>query len=223
MALTTLISLSLQTSFANDIYVSSIGDDVSLELKQQGHDMDVDVVVNGDTNSIKTDQFCTAGTSCVPNNMDITVTGNTNTVWTAQGRHFSSSTSTTLSTDSNEPGGQNLDVTIVGDNNSVKASQRNANSVHSNNMDVDITGNSNSVFANQGGSGTKSLDIDINNDGNTVSNNQVSNAAHSSNITIGGTGPTVLGVTQSGNTAQSYTLNQTCVNQNGCTISVTQQ
>ena len=222
MAAIVLISLKPATSAANDIYVNSIGDSVELNLKQEGHNMDVDVVVNGDNNSVATDQFCTAGSSCVANNMDVDITGDTNVVWTVQGRHFAASNSITLSTDSNEPGGMNLDVTITGDGNGVMASQRNANSLHTNNMDVDITGDSNAVFANQGGQGTKSLDLDISNNGNTVAHSQVSNANHSSTVSLGGTGPTSLSVNQSANTARTYTLNQNCVNANGCSITINQ-
>ena len=89
-------------------------------------------------------------------------------------------------------------------------------------MDIAITGSSNSVFATQVGSGVKDIDITVNNDSNSISNVQQGNGSHTSTITLGGTDPTTLSVTQGGNTAQTYTLSQTCVTPGGCAITINQ-
>ena len=52
---------------------------------------------------------------------------------------------------------------------------------------------------------------------------QTGNGYHTSTITLGGTGATTFTGLQGGNSSRTYTLNQSCVNTNGCTVTVTQQ
>ena len=70
--------------------------------------------------------------------------------------------------------------------------------------------------------GDKTLTGTINNDYNTVSTIQKKNGAHTATITLDGTYGTNLTLVQTGTTAQSYTLTQTCNTVGGCTVSVTQ-
>jgi len=189
------------------------------DVSQQGDNLNAYLEQDGIGNSMKTDQYC--NNACVTSDMRIVVSGNSNNVYSAQGRHFQNSTSN-LSTDSNEPGALDLDLDITGDSNSVKTSQKNHLSSNPHNMDIDITADSNTVFSTQAGQGTKSMTMVVTNDSNTISHQQFGNGAHTSTVALGGTGPTAFTVTQGGNTAKTYTLNQTCTNTNGCTVTVSQ-
>ena len=189
---------------------------------QTGHNMNIMLEVeDGSNNLIEAEQYCTEGSSCVTNDMDVNVDGSNNLVSTVQGRLFTN-TSGATHTDSSELGGLTMDIDITGNSNGLLASQRNQNANHSHNMDIAITGSSNSVFATQVGSGVKDIDITVNNDSNSISNIQQGNGSHTSTITLGGTDPTTLSVTQGGNTAQTYTLSQTCVTSGGCAITINQ-
>jgi len=190
------------------------------DVSQQGDNLNAYVEQDGSLNSMITDQYC--NNSCVTSDMRIVVSGNSNSVHSVQGRHFNNSTAA-LITDSNEPGGLDLDLDITGDSNSVKTSQRNHYSYNTHNMDIDITADSNTLFANQAGQGTKSMTLTVTSDGNTMSHTQGGNGTHTSTVSLGGTGPTTMNVNQGGNTGQTYTLSNTCTNANGCTVTVNQQ
>jgi hypothetical protein len=190
------------------------------DVSQQGDNLNAYVEQDGSLNSMITDQYC--NNACVTSDMRIVVSGNSNSVHSAQGRHFNNSTSA-LTTDSNEPGALDLDLDITGDSNSVKTSQKNHLTSNPHNMDIDITADSNTLFANQAGQGTKSMTMVVTSDSNTITHTQGGNGAHTSTISLGGTGATTMSVNQGGNNAQTYTLNQTCTNTNGCTVTVNQQ
>lgn len=190
------------------------------DVSQQGDNLRAYVEQDGSLNSMITDQYC--NNACVTSDMRIVVSGNSNSVHSAQGRHFTNSTSN-LSTDSNEPGALDLDLDITGNSNSVKTSQKNHLSSNPHNMDIDITADSNTLFANQSGQGTKSMTMVVTSDSNSITHTQGGNGAHTSTVSLSGTGATTMSVNQGGNNAQTYTLNQTCTNTNGCTVTVNQQ
>lgn len=190
------------------------------DVSQQGDNLNAYVEQDGSLNSMITDQYC--NNACVTSDMRIVVSGNSNSVYSAQGRHFTNSTSA-LTTDTNEPGALDLDLDITGDSNSVKTSQKNHLSSNPHNMDIDITADSNTLFANQAGQGTKSMTMVVTSDSNSITHIQGGNGAHTSTISLGGTGATTMSVNQGGSNAQTYTLNQTCTNTNGCTVTVNQQ
>jgi hypothetical protein len=190
------------------------------DVSQQGDNLNAYVEQDGSLNSMITDQYC--NNACVTSDMRIVVSGNSNSVHSAQGRHFTNSTSA-LTTDTNEPGALDLDLDITGNSNSVKTSQKNHLTSNPHNMDIDITADSNTLFANQAGQGTKSMTMVVTSDSNSITHTQGGNGAHTSTISLGGTGATTMSVNQGGNNAQTYTLNQTCTNTNGCTVTVNQQ
>ena len=192
----------------------------TFDVSQQGDNLNAYVEQDGSGNSMITDQYC--NNACATSDMRIVVSGNLNSVHSAQGRHFTNSTSG-LSTDSNEPGALDLDLDITGNSNSVKTSQKNHLTSNPHNMDIDITADSNTLFANQAGQGTKSMTMVVTSDSNTITHTQGGNGAHTSTISLGGTGPTTMNVNQGGNTAKTYTLSNTCTNANGCTVTVNQQ
>jgi len=117
-----------------------------------------------------------------------------------------------------------MDIDITGSNNSLMMSQRNQNANHAHNIDVDINGNYNSVFGTQVGSGNKDIDIDLSGNANAVSTVQGGNGSHSATLNLSAPhGPAYsINLTQTGNTAQSYTMSGTCSNPNGCAYTVTQ-
>ena len=224
-----------QHGYAHESTISQNGDDNTAHVEtgrssshianhfnvsQQGDNLRAYVEQDGSGNFMITDQYC--NNACVTSDMRIVVNGNANSVYSAQGRHFTSSTSS-LSTDTNEPGALDLDLDITGNSNSVKTSQKNHLSSNPHNMDIDITASSNSVFSTQSGQGTKSMTMVVTSDGNSISHVQGGNGAHTSNFSLGGTGPTAFNVIQGGSTAQTYTLTQTCLNAGGCTVNVHQQ
>ena len=189
-------------------------------VSQQGDNLNAYVEQDGSGNNMITDQYC--NNACVTSDMRIVVNGNLNTVYSAQGRHFTNSTSG-LSTDSNEPGALDLDLDITGNSNNVKTSQKNHLTTNPHNMDIDITADSNTVFSTQSGQSTKSMTMVVTSDSNSIHHVQGGNGAHTSTVSLAGTGPTNFSVIQGGSTAKTYTLNQTCTNANGCTVSVHQQ
>ena len=224
-----------QHGYAHESTISQNGDDNTahvetgrsnshignqFDVSQQGDNLNAYVEQDGSLNSMITDQYC--NNACVTSDMRIVVSGNSNSVYSAQGRHFTNSTSA-LTTDSNEPGALDLDLDITGDSNSVKTSQKNHLSSNPHNMDIDITADSNTLFANQAGQGTKSMTLTVTSDGNTMTHTQGGNGTHTSTVSLGGTGPTTMNVNQGGNTGQTYTLSNTCTNANGCTVTVNQQ
>ena len=198
----------------NDITGTQTGDNNELHAE----------VLSGSNNTITAEQYCTQGSSCVTNDMDVLVTGSTNSVSVVQGRVFLNS-SGTLNTDSMEPGGLTMDVDITGSNNSLMMSQRNQNANHAHNIDVDVSGDYNSVFGTQVGSGTKDIDIDITGDANAVSVVQEGNGSHTATMNLSSPyGPAYsVNLTQQGNTGQSYTMSGICTNPNGCAYIVNQQ
>ncbi len=198
----------------NDITGTQTGDNNDLHAE----------VLTGSNNTIIAEQYCTQGSSCVTNDMDVLVTGSTNSVAVVQGRVYLNS-SGTLHTDSNEPGGLTMDIDITGSNNGLMMSQRNQNTNHAHNIDVDVTGDYNSVFGTQVGSGSKDIDIDISGDANSISAVQTGNGSHTATMNLSSpNGPAyTINLTQQGNTGQSYTMSGICTNPNGCAYTVNQQ
>ena len=70
--------------------------------------------------------------------------------------------------------------------------------------------------------GDKTFTMTIYNDDNEVAVTQKNNGAHTATITLRGTQPTDLNLTQSGNSTQTYSLNQNCVTAGGCSVTVNQ-
>ena len=195
----------------NQFSVTQTGDNINAYLEQ-----------DGSYNTMETEQRCSTGSNCLTQDMRIVVTGNSNSVKAKQGVHYNNNTGATTY-DGTEPGGNDMDVDVTGSNNSLMISQRNQNSIRTHNMDVDITGDYNDVFHTQAGDADKTSTLTINNDNNAVEHVQTGNGYHTSTITLGGTGATTFTGLQGGNSSRTYTLNQSCVNTNGCTVTVTQQ
>ena len=222
---TILISLNLGTSFANEIYITSIGDNLDLEIIQDGENNAIGSSTNASTNNGDTNKLFikqkNTGHAAASGTIEFGITGDNNNIELGQGF-----TGTGLvGTDTTESGAKFIELNVTGDSNNVHVGQRNGSSgtYVGHIATVDITGNSNSVDAEQTNDGLKSVDIDLSGNGHSVFSRQMSEGAHTSTIDLtNGGGAYTMSVTQNSNTAQSYTLQGTCYVAQGCAVSVTQ-
>jgi hypothetical protein len=222
---TILISLNLQTSFANEIYITSIGDNLDLEIIQDGENNAIGSSTNASTNNGDTNKLFikqkNTGQAAASGTIEFGITGDNNNIELGQGF-----TGTGLvGTDTTESGAKFIELNVTGDSNNVHVGQRNGSSGTYNGhiATVDIIGNSNSVDAEQTNDGLKSVDIDLSGNGHSVISRQISEGAHTSTINLSnGGGAYSLNVTQNSQTAQTYSLTGTCYVAGGCAVSVTQ-
>ena len=222
---TILISLNLQTSFANEIYITSIGDNLDLDIIQDGENNTIGSSINASTNNGDTNKLFikqkNTGQAAASGTIEFGITGDNNNIELGQGF-----TGTGLvGTDTTESGAKFIELNVTGDSNNVHVGQRNGSSGTYNGhiATVDIIGNSNSVDAEQTNDGLKSVDIDLSGNGHSVFSRQMNDGAHTSTIDLtNGGGAYTMSVTQNSNTAQSYTLQGTCYVAQGCAVSVTQ-
>jgi hypothetical protein len=222
---TILISLNLGTSFANEIYITSIGDNLDLEIIQDGENNAIGSSTNASTNNGDTNKLFikqkNTGQAAASGTIEFGITGDNNNIELGQGF-----TGTGLvGTDTTESGAKFIELNVTGDSNNVHVGQRNGSggTYVGHIATVDITGNSNSVDAEQTNDGLKSVDIDLSGNGHSVISRQMSEGAHTSTIDLtNGGGAYTMSVTQNSNTAQSYTLQGTCYVAQGCAVSVTQ-
>ena len=222
---TILISLNLGTSFANEIYITSIGDNLDLEIIQDGENNAIGSSTNASTNNGDTNKLFikqkNTGHAAASGTIEFGITGDNNNIELGQGF-----TGTGLvGTDTTESGAKFIELNVTGDSNNVHVGQRNGSSgtYVGHIATVDITGNSNSVDAEQTNDGLKSVDIDLSGNGHSVFSRQMNNGAHTSTIDLSnGGGAYSLSVTQNSTTAKSYTLQGTCYVAQGCAVSVTQ-
>ena len=116
--------------------------------------------------------------------------------------------------------GNFAELNITGSTNNITVNQKGAGSKT---LFTSVTGNNNTVSALQDGLGQQYLDITLTGNGHTVNASQDGTGNHLGyiNLTNGG-GASTVNLTQSGSTAQSYSITQTCVNPAGCSVSVTQ-
>jgi hypothetical protein len=172
------------------------------------------------------------------NYMEITVSGNSNTVHAGQGYTFNS---IGLASESLTPSNYNvLGLTVSGSSNTVTSSQLGL----SNSAIISIAGGTNTVTVNQTGNNNQEYNI-INGSGNALSISQTGNGhivaanlyGNGNTASITQTGSAAMGavlnltnaggannviVTQTGSTTQAYSLQQTCSNPVGCNTTVTQ-
>lgn len=222
---TILISLNLGTSFANEIYITSIGDNLDLEIIQDGENNAIGSSTNASTNNGDTNKLFikqkNTGHAAASGTIEFGITGDNNNIELGQGF-----TGTGLvGTDTTESGAKFIELNVTGDSNNVHVGQRNGSMGYyaPHTALIDITGNSNSVDAEQTNDGLKSVDIDLSGNGHSVISRQISEGAHTSTINLSnGGGAYSLNVTQNSLTAQTYSLTGTCYVAGGCAVSVTQ-
>ena len=234
-------------TYSNDIYINQVGDDLNLSITQDGEDNtigtstapvsldgdNIDVTLNqetdgasielsidGNNNTMLAKQKCHNGSLCNADAMDLDVTGTGNSMELGQGYKI---TANDWLYDNVEHGGHNMELSVNGNDNSIKLSQRSQNSISDHNMDVDITGNDNNVHVMQEANQDKTLDLTINNNDNNVFVHQKKSYGHTATITLDGNYGTDLSLTQSStSSAMSYSLTQNCQTFGGCSVSVVQ-
>ena len=175
--------------------------------------------LDGDSNDMDIKQLCNQ-LACEGDRFEFHVAGNNNSIKIGQGYHVQAD-GTFQSPDSVEYGGHNIRLDVHGSNNSFIGSQRAAGDNHSN--ITNIYGSYNDVYARQEYNSNKSIDLTISNSNNDVDIIQGGSASHSATISLSGSYGTDLDVTQYSNTAQTYSLTQSCATVGGCSVSVTQE
>jgi len=177
--------------------------------------------LDGYNNKVEVRQRCSSG-SCNDNDFQFHIWGHYNEVVFGQGYENDNSLTPSWNWDGLEPGGNYVRLDIHGDYNKFKGSQKQDSASIEHSLIWNIYGDYNDVYTKQMQNGNKTLTGTINNDYNTVSVVQKKQGAHTATITLGGTEATTLNLTQTGNTNQTYTLQQTCYTTGGCTVNVTQ-
>lgn len=222
-----------QQGFANTVLFSFDHQNNTIKLIQKGNNNYIGYTdawgsgynwggdLDGQDNDIEIRQRCSFAT-CNDNDFQFHIQGNYNEVVFGQGYELNNSLTPTWNYDGTEPGGNFVRLDIHGDYNDFKGSQKQDSSSVTHSMTWNIYGDYNDVYSKQMQNANKTLTGTINNDNNTISTVQKKNGAHTANITLSGTYGTTLNLTQTGDTAQSYTLSQTCATVGGCSVSVTQ-
>jgi hypothetical protein len=169
--------------------------------------------------------------------------GNGNNITISQARN-----TTTGAQDGQESGGHFLQLKVVGDINTVTMRQGNDGGYASghfafldvagnfNNITIKqandnekrffgtVTGSSNSLNVTQQNTGNHYLDISLNGNNNSATVNQKDGGSHKATISLTNAGgASNLTLIQQGATGQVYSIQQTCANAAGCTVSVQQQ
>ena len=199
------------------------GNNIDVTINQETNGGSIGLSVNGNDNEMIIKQKCHNGSSCNADTMNINVTGTSNSMQLGQGYKI---TTNDWQYDGTEHGGHDMELSVSGNDNAIKLSQRSQNNTSDHNMDIDITGNDNNVHVMQEANQDKTLDLTINNNDNNVFIHQKKSYGHTANVTLDGSYGTSLNLyqgTSSSTSARSYTLNQNCVTVGGCSLSVTQQ
>ena len=217
---TALILSNAPTSWANEIYISQIGDDLTLLIYQKSQDNYISLVSSGDSNDLTIHQGAHADGS-----VDVDETGGHETYWTITG-----DTNTILSTqtDTNRGGGggapHHLANVVNGDNNTVTHIQM-GKAGHDG--FIEVQGDSNTVeLLQRGNGGQQWADVLLTGDGHTIDADQRGTMSHTFDVdlTNGGGAYTITSHQNTNNTvtSKSYSLTGTCTNPSGCVLTISQ-
>mgnify|MGYP001289662016 CR=1 FL=1 len=224
-----VITFWADRSYGSDIYISQSGDNFTLDVRQDGNNHLIrgyhnqTASIQGDNNSLKITQFSSITTSTF-STAHVDINGDNNDIFMGMGVGTTNFTNFTQ-TDNQEAGNHNQKLYLQGDNNDIYMGQRNGSpgqnySAHS--IDLKIYSDNNDVGIFQGHDGSKTLNLTINNDNNNVAAYQMGyNSAHTATITLDGNYGTNLTLNQNnGYSNSSYSLSQSCMNTNGCSVTV---
>ena len=228
-ALIVLLLFKPTTSWANEIYINQVGDDLQMQVIQDGENNYFQYCTNGNDSNCKdvdgnahgradgfTSDNAIVNSSTVGNDNKVVVahatgTGNNNINETNIGiigdrnkvQNFFSNSSSGSHGFSNQPWGgtKETNILITGDDNTVQVDSDSYGEAFS---EIEVTGDDNNVDVWQR-SMNNSVSIDVTNAGgpNTVTVHQ-------------------LGSSYQDTATNSYSLTQYCTNANGCTVNVTQ-
>ena len=201
-----------QAQSGNEIQIEQIGDNNSFTIRQgvasTGKNR-IELYANGNSNTLNINQgYTPSGTATNDSNNHYqywNITGSSNGVTTQQSGSSSS---------------QFMEGTISGSNNTIDLRQTTGgNKV----LFFNANGSSNNVTATQSGTGNHYLDIKLNGNGHSVNALQDGTGNHAATIDLtNGGGASSVNLNQTGSTAQVYSIQQTCTNPAGCSVSVTQ-
>ena len=222
-ALIVLLLFKPTTSWANEIYINQVGDNLNMEVVQDGEDNYFQYcAVNNDSNC--TDMNGNAhgwadGVASDNAEVNSSTVGDDNTVVVAH------------ATGQNNTNENITNIDILGDRN--KAQSIFANASYGNGSggvkesNIEIDGDDNTVKHGSDSYGNVEANISVTGDNNDVqvyqrSKNNIANI----DVTNAG-GPVSVNLQQLGSSYQdtglnSYNLTQYCTNANGCTVNVTQ-
>lgn len=195
----------------NQVIVEQIGDNNNFTIRQgitiTGKNR-IELYSNGNYNTLNLNQgYSTNGTASIGDSNDhylsLTLNGNTNTVVTQQ---------TGIS--------QWNEINLTGNNNNITNIQNgNGNKI----LFENVNGNNNTVNTNQKDSGNQYLDIKLTGNGHSVTAVQEGSGNHAATIDFTNAGgASSLNLNQLGSTAQTYSIQQSCVNAAGCSTTITQ-
>jgi len=219
----------------NAVNLSMAHDDNTLDFNQVGNNNTISWVsywgsgkiwggdIDGTNNTLKFEQYNTTGSDS--NKIGFHMPGNNNDLHVCQGATFSSSTDTTCSgtTPNSEYGGHTINLDVHANGNNVKIGQETGTGNADHYAQIYYyNGDSNNTFITQKGNGNKDLRMDIRTDGGEQEVMQKGDGDHTAVVNLYGSYHTDLSLTQQGNTAQSYSITQTCQTSGGCGISLTQ-
>ena len=194
----------------NEIQIEQIGDNNTITIRQGvtlGAKNRIELYSNGDTNTYNLNQSYTTNGTAVGDSgnhyMYLNVTGNSNTIIKQQ-------TGTTNFVETTVSGNTN-NLTNIQQGNSPKILFQN------------INGNTNTVTTNQKDGGQHYLDINLTGNGHNVNAVQEGLGNHAATIQFTNSGgASSLDLNQSGSTAQTYSIQQSCTNPAGCSTTITQ-
>ena len=195
----------------NQVIIEQIGDNNTFTIRQgvtiSGKNR-IELYSNGNYNTLNLNQgYTTQGTASAGDSNDhylsLNLTGNTNAITTQQtGTSKWNEISVTgnnnnLTNLQTGTGAKILFQSVNGNNNTINTNQKDAGNQY---LDIKLTGAGHSVTAVQEGAGNHAATIDFTNSG----------------------GASSLNLNQLGSTAQTYSIQQSCVNAAGCSTSITQ-
>jgi len=228
-ALIVLLLFKPTTSWANEIYINQVGDDLQMQVIQDGENNYFQYCTNGNDSNCKDVNGNAhnwadgvASDNAIVNSSTV---GDDNTVVVAH------------ATGQNNSNINESNISVIGDRNKVQnlfANHSSGSHNYSNQpwggtkeTNILITGDDNYVQVQSDSYGEAYSEIEVTGDDNDVTLYQRSmNNSASIDVTNAG-GPNTVNVKQLGSSYQdtgtnSYSLTQYCTNANGCTVNVTQ-
>ena len=226
------------THSGNGIYINQVGNDIDLDIVQDGDDNLIAGVGSTTNNIVNADIQGNTNTTILTqrgNNNAILfdVTGNTNTTTVTQG-------------DAATADDNRVEFDINGDSNVLSVTQKHNNGIGNNGhfFALDLDGDNNNILTNQFNDGDKKAFLSVQGDDNDIDLIQQGVGSHYAEIAVGsdqtvditqdGSGnhntsvsmtgfSSTLDLTQSSSNNQTYSINQSCINANGCgTTTITQ-
>ena len=235
----TIKSTAQNATLTQGVFITQVGDNFTTNIQQKGDgnfigdiDWSGNAIITGDdvTLTIKQGNVTTAGSSD-DNGLGLAINGNSTNITVNQGDH------------ANDKGEHRAIIDITGTSNVVSLIQYDGGTLAEHFFSLDVDGNSNNLTITQKDNNGKTMFLDVNGNSNTgtfiqedvgthyldvtldanhdVLITQRGNGNHAARVNLAGYS-TDFDLIQQGNTSQNYTLDNTCSNALGCTISTTQ-